>query len=89
MIKQNTDSSAPLQFILKDKTVIGQFYNSWDKLYHLAIYIPYYLPPHKYLCKKTGNFSSSRDEKNINKCIQCWSILRLWKSNNEKDNETQ
>lgn len=75
MIKQNSDMSSPLRFVLNDKTVIGQFYNSWDRLYHLAIYIPYCLPPSKYLCEKTGNFSPSRDERNMNKCNQCWAIL--------------
>lgn len=84
MIKCNFNLSSPLQFIFNDGIIIGQFFNSKDNLYHLAEYIPYKLPPQKYLCNKSGNFSPSRDEEKINKCIQCWSFLKI-KEKNEKN----
>jgi hypothetical protein len=62
MLKLNDSCSSPLRFVTDDKIVIGQFYNSRDKQYHLAIYKPFEQPPTKYLCGKHGNFSPSRAE---------------------------
>lgn len=67
--------SGPIQFHLDDGTIIGQFYNSYDKLYHLAFYEPYRMPPRKFLCTSYGNFSPSRSKKDIKKCPVCWSLL--------------
>lgn len=75
MIIKNDSPNHPLQFILEDGTVIGQFYNSRDKLYHLAIYIPNKQPPTEYLCCKIGNFSPSRGIYNRPKCPTCWMIV--------------
>jgi len=69
----NDSTNHPLRLITDDGKTIGQFYNSWDKLYHLAEYVPYDRPPSRYLCGKTGNFSGSRSEHDRNKCDVCWS----------------
>ena len=72
----NDTPSAPLrwEFNIHGKTVtVGQFYNSHDKKYHLAIYIPYQLPPQNYLCLRRGNFSPSREtRKSRNACLDCF-----------------
>lgn len=60
MLKLNDSCNAPLKFVADEGTTIGQFYNSWDAQYHLAIYKPYARPPTQYLCGNRGNFSSSR-----------------------------
>jgi len=76
MIKLNDTMNHPLRFIYRKDSVIGQFYNSLDKKYHLSEYIPYEQIPSRYLCGKTGNFSSSRredDDRNI--CKECFKIL--------------
>jgi hypothetical protein len=44
MKKLNDNQNQPLRF-KGDGKVIGQFYNSWDKTYHLAEYEPYKRPP--------------------------------------------
>lgn len=76
LIKVNDSPTHPLKFI-KDDVTIGQFFNSWDRQYHLAEYTPYRLPPNKYLCGKTGNFSPSRSEnESRNLCIECWKHLQ-------------
>jgi hypothetical protein len=66
----------PIQYVTGDR-VIGQFYNSQDKLYHLAEYVPYALPPTKYLCGKTGNYSPSRNQDQRPMCSHCWTICVL------------
>ncbi len=79
MKKMNDKMTHPLRFEMEDGRVIGQFYNSWDKLYHLAEYVPYEMPPSKTLCGKGAgilgggfNFSSSRAEHRRELCPVCW-----------------
>lgn len=71
MKKINDSPNHPLRFIDEDRT-IGQFYNSRDKQYHLAEYIPYERNPYKYLCGKVGNFSLSRSEDKNKRCPDCF-----------------
>ena len=71
MRRINDNQNHPLRFEVGGK-VIGQFYNSIDKLYHLAEYVPYESPPRVYLCGKYGNFSSSRREHKRLLCRTCW-----------------
>lgn len=72
MKKINDNPNHPLRFITDDNRTIGQFYNSRDKQYHLAEYVPYNQIPEKYLCGKTGNFSISRSEIKNKRCIDCF-----------------
>lgn len=77
MLKLNDSMNSPLRFILEDGTTIGQFYNSWDEMYHVAIYVPCGVPPSKYLCDKSGNFSPSRlDRPQRNCCPVCAAKLK-------------
>ena len=77
MIKQNDSQDHPLRFLSDSKT-IGQFYNSIDKTYHLAEYIPYERPPSKYLCGDVGNFSPSRSESKTRQvCAECFTLMSL------------
>lgn len=71
MLKRNDSCSATLQFVLETNQIIGQFYNSWDKQYHLASYIPGKVPPAEYLCGRRGNLSASRAEANQRKGLCC------------------
>ena len=71
MNRLNDSGHQPLRFEFDGK-VVGQFYNSWDRRYHLAEYAPYERPPHVYLCGRTGNFSSSRSEHKRLLCVACW-----------------
>lgn len=71
MKRLNDNQNHPLRFEVDGK-VVGQFYNSWDKKYHLAEYVPYRRPPHVYLCGKSGNFSPSRKEHSRLLCAECW-----------------
>lgn len=71
----NDNMNSPLRYTLEDGTVYGQFYNSRDKLYHLAAYAPYELAPARYLCGHTGNFSPSRNAHGRNKCEKCFSFV--------------
>lgn len=82
MKKKNDSINHPLQFITEDGKVIGQFYNSWDKKYHLAEYIPYEKLPTKYLCGKVGNFSGDRSELKRNICEECFKHIptELWRN---------
>lgn len=76
MKKINDSPDHPLKFILEDGTTIGQFYNSIDKTYHLAQYVPYETPPTIYVCGGSGNFSPSRsDDEHMNRCTICFNIL--------------
>lgn len=68
----NNSTSHPLQLVTTDGRTIGQFYNSWDKMYHLAEYEPHRRPPTEYLCGGDGNFSASRCTHERNKCPKCW-----------------
>lgn len=70
-VKVNDSVAHTLRFVFKDK-IVGQFYNSNDKMYHLAEYVPYKRPPSAYLCGGVGNFSSSRSDWKRNKCPECW-----------------
>lgn len=72
MQKLNDSTSSPLRYIFDDGRTIGQFYNSKDKTYHLAEYVPYKSPPTKYLCGGFGNFSSSRCEHERKQCEECF-----------------
>lgn len=71
MKRLNDSMNSPLRFEGGGK-VIGQFYNSWDKHYHLAEYKPYERQPTQYLCRKSGNFSASRREGKRMLCAACW-----------------
>ncbi len=80
MKKLNDSMNSPLRFETDDGETIGQFYNSRDKSYHLASYVPYQRPPSGYLCGKTGNLSPSRSEGTQRKgpcCQGCAEQLRL------------
>lgn len=75
---QDRGMSSPLSVELNDGVYLGQFYNSWDKKYHLAEFIPYEMPPRSFLCKAVpANFSPSR-EKNYQqhrpKCEKCFKL---------------
>ena len=53
--------------------VIGLFYNSYDKLRHIAHYEPYKMTPSKSLCNCILiNFTSTGSKDNI--CSECLSI---------------
>ena len=67
----NDNPSHPLRFE-RDGKVTGQFYNSWDKQYHFAEYVPYARPPSVYLCGLTGNYSPSRKTSDRAICAGCW-----------------
>jgi len=71
MNRLNDDPNHPLRFE-GDGKVVGQFYNSWDKQYHLAEYRPYEILPEVYLCGGRGNFSASRSEHKRMLCADCW-----------------
>jgi hypothetical protein len=77
MLVNSGDPSSPMQFITSDGRVFGQFYNSRDSKYHIAQYVPYRMPPRKYLCGKTGNFSPSRRATPAMQCEECFS--RIWR----------
>jgi hypothetical protein len=56
--------------------VVGQFYDSKSRKYHLAEYVPYGGPPRQYLCGDMGNFSPSRSEDpNRRVCPSCYDRL--------------
>lgn len=67
----NDSPNHTLRLIIDGK-VLGQFYNSWDGLYHLSEYVPYRKPPTKYVCGGVGNFSPSRKEDTRDRCPICW-----------------
>lgn len=74
--KINDHLSHSLHYVADDGTTFGQFYNSWDKKYHLAEYVPYDTPPQRYLCGGNGNFSPSRcDDKTRKMCTDCFNLL--------------
>ncbi len=80
MKKLNDSMNSPLRFETEAGETLGQFYNSWDKRYHLASYVPYESMPSGYLCGKTGNMSPSRSEGPQRKgpcCTGCVKQLRL------------
>lgn len=68
----NDSANSPLRLVTDDGRTIGQFYNSLDKMYHLAEYEPYRRVPTEYLCGGEGNFSASRSMHERNKCPECW-----------------
>ena len=69
--------NSPLRFILEDGIQYGQMYNSWDKTYHLAEYIPYKSLPYAYACGLKGNISPSRSERiDRKKCEKCFEFVR-------------
>lgn len=71
----NDTPNAPLRYIATDGTVRGQFYNSKDKLRHLAVYVPYQTPPSEYLCGGRGNFSPSRETESASRCPACFNAI--------------
>ena len=79
MQKLNDTLNSPLRFITEDGTTIGQFYNSYDKMEHLAEYVPYAKRPSKRLCGLIEqNFSPSRSEgENRSRpiCPKCHKVL--------------
>lgn len=75
MKKINDSMNSPLRFVDDSGRILGQFYNSRDKKYHLAEYTPYKMSPREYLCSESGNFSPSRREDDRNKCGECWGRL--------------
>lgn len=81
IIITNVDNSSinhPLHYLTECGRVIGQFYNSRDKKYHLSEYIPYKELPDVYLCGGKGNFAGSRaNYEDRNKCKQCFSQIVL------------
>ena len=80
MKKLNDSILSPLRYVADDGTIHGQFYNSRDKRYHLATYIPYQERPQRYLCGGTGNFSPSRSETPTRVvCASCFEGLICYK----------
>ena len=72
----NDSTSSPLRYVLDNGETYGQFYNSRDGKYHLAHYIPWRVPPRKYVCGDSGNFSPSRCEDNQGqRCAECFSKI--------------
>ncbi len=72
----NDSISHPMRFDFGDK-ILGLYYNSRDKKYHLCHWIPYTGGPEKYLCGETGNFSSSRGPLNKRECCSsCFEVLK-------------
>jgi hypothetical protein len=67
----NDSINSPLRFVKKG-IIFGQMYNSIDKKYHLAEYIPYKKTPRAYACGLEGNLSASREQGKRNICIQCF-----------------
>lgn len=78
MKEVNDNLSSPLRYILDDGRIIGQFYSSYDKQYHLAQY-----EPHEgvgaIFCGASTPFSgpvvSREDRPDRRKCPKCFSIL--------------
>lgn len=76
MRKVNDSINHTLRYVSENGKIYGQFYNSYDKKYHLAEYIPYHGPPRNFLCNAIGNASASRSEhEDRNKCLECFSLL--------------
>ena len=72
----NDSTSSPLRYVLDNGETYGQFYNSRDGKYHLAHYIPWRVPPRKYVCGDSGNFSPSGCEDNQGqRCAECFSKI--------------
>jgi hypothetical protein len=74
----NDDPRSPLRFQVSNEEVIGQFYNSWDKMFHLAKYRPCKSPPREYLCGGLGNFSLSRKTRDRERCPVCWGLVETY-----------
>lgn len=83
IVKKNNSPRLPLHYLIGNDRVVAQFYNSWDKKYHLSELKllragpdPLYEPPREYLCKASGNQGiSSREEGSRNICSDCWQLL--------------
>lgn len=75
----NDDVRNPLRFIAEDGTIYGQFYNSRDKRYHLAEYVPCKEMPKEPLCKcLMPHFPASRnDDPDRRVCAECYTQLVL------------
>lgn len=71
----NDSTSSPLRYVAADGRVFGQFYNSWDQLYHLAEYVPWRKLPTRYMCGGRDNFSPSREERLERRCPECFARL--------------
>lgn len=73
----NDTPRSPLRLQVSDEEMIGQFYNSWDGMYHLAKYSPDRTSPKEYLCgDRYGNFSPSRVTHERKKCPVCWEMVK-------------
>lgn len=73
----NDSMNAPLRYIVGER-ILGQYYNSRDKTYHLCEYVPYTGGPKAYLCGGIGNFSPSRSENELrNKCQKCFNLANI------------
>lgn len=75
VVVRNDSPSSPLQFITEDGKVIGKFYNSKDKLHHLAAYVPYGTPPSVFMCGGHGNFSPTREDGDRIICPECFALI--------------
>lgn len=80
MKKVNDSVNHPLQFIANDGRIFGQFYQSNDRSYHLAEYVPYTGPPHECLCGMDASWpknlpGSREDYPERNKCKACFDKL--------------
>ena len=78
--KHNDNLASPLSFKTAEGRTIGQFYNSRDQRYHLAEYVPYWVPPRDYLCGLRGNLSPSRADSPLRRaeqvCPECAAELQ-------------
>jgi hypothetical protein len=67
--------NSPFPFKTRHNTTVEQFYNSIDKEYHLAEYVPYAIPPTEFLCRKIGNFTIGRASHSVVRCELCFNIF--------------
>jgi len=76
LLKLNDLYNSPLRYVSDDGRIFGQFYNSYDKKYHLSEYVPYRKLPEIYLCGKKGNFSGSREDyEGQKRCKDCFDVI--------------
>jgi hypothetical protein len=80
LTKVNNSTAHPLQYVDRDGTVFGQFFNpNGDRKYHFAESVPYHGPPSRVLCEipvyNSRMSASRREEKTRDVCTQCLLIL--------------